>query len=101
MRVRPSVVDGDEGSQQAAPSFEASTAAHKRKVEDSVNDKLTAMAVTIEQLMAAQRKMAEGQEAFLKSNRAKLDRNKELMETIKTQGEEIKALRVLIQDSVS
>ena len=54
IRIRPSVVDGGGGSQQAAPGFEAvSTAARKRKAEDSVNDKLTAMAATIEQLMTA------------------------------------------------
>jgi hypothetical protein len=92
-----------------APRFGvASTAARKRKAEDSVNDKLTAMAATIEQLMAVQKETAEIQKAFLDSNRAILDRNKELMETIKaqgetikTQGEEIKSLRALIQDNTS
>lgn len=38
---------------------------------------------------------------LLDSNKAILDRNKELMETIKTQGEEIKSLRALIQDNTS
>jgi hypothetical protein len=102
MRVRPSMVEGCEGSQQDAPGFEAaSTAARKRKAEDSVNDKLTAMAVTIEQLVAGQKEMAESQKAFLESNKAILDRNKELMETIKTQGEEIKALKALIPNGSS
>jgi hypothetical protein len=75
--------------------------ARKRKAEDSVNDKLTAMAATIEQLMAIQREMAESQKAFLESNKMIPDRNKELTEMIKTQGEEIKALRALIQDNTS
>lgn len=95
-------MEGGGASQQAAPSFEAaSTAARKRKAEDSVNDKLTAMATTIGQLMAAQKGMAGNQEAFLESNKAILDRNKELSGMIKTQGEEIKALRALIQDSAN
>ena len=38
---------------------------------------------------------------FSESNKAILDRNKELMETIKAQGEEIKALRALIQANMS
>ena len=102
VRVRPSVAEEGDGSQQVAPGFEAaSTAARKRKAEDSVNDKLTAMAATIEQLMTAQKEMAESQKAFLDSNKAILDRNRELMETIKTQGEEIKSLRALIQDNIS
>jgi hypothetical protein len=107
MRVRPSVVEKSGGSQQVAPSFEAaSTATRKKKAEDSVNDKLTTMAATIERLMAAQKEMAGSQKTFLKSSKAILNRNKELMETIKTQGEtiktqgeEIKALRALIQDN--
>ena len=91
MRVRPSVAEGEDGSQRVAPGFEAaSTAARKRKAEDSVNDKLTAMAANIEQLMAVQKETAVSQKVFLDSNRAILDRNKELMETIKTQGETIK-----------
>jgi hypothetical protein len=91
MRVRPSAVEGSESSQQAAPSFEAAvTAARKRKAEDSVNDKLTAMAVTIEQLIAAQKEMAESQGAFLESNKAILDRNKELTDMSKMQGGEIR-----------
>jgi hypothetical protein len=54
MRVRPSVVEEGDGSQHAAPGFQAtSTAARKRKAEDSVNDKLTMMAATIERLVAA------------------------------------------------
>ena len=109
MKVRPSTVEGGDGSQQVAPGFGvASTAARKRKAEDSVNDNLTAMAATIEQLMAVQKETVESQKAFLDSNRAILDRNKELMEsiktqgeTIKTQGEEIKSLRALIQVNTS
>jgi hypothetical protein len=51
-RVRPSVVEESDGSQQVAPGFEAaSTAARKRMAEDSVNDKLTAMVATIERLI--------------------------------------------------
>jgi hypothetical protein len=102
MRVGPSMVEEYEGSQQVAPGFEAaSTAARKRKAEDSVNDKLTAMAATIEQLVAGQKEMAESQKAFLESSKAILDRNKELMETIKTQGEEIKTLKALIPNNSS
>jgi len=100
MSVRPSSVEGGEGSQ--TPGLEAAaTAARKRKAEDSVNDKLTAMATTIGRLMATQTEMAESQKAFLESNRMIMDRNKELTEMVKTQGEEIKALRALIQDSTS
>jgi seryl-tRNA synthetase len=96
VRVRQSLLEGGEGSQQAALGFEAvSTAARKRKAEDSVNDKLTAMAATVERLMTAQKEMAESQKALLESNKAILDRNKEVMETIKTQGEISKALRAL------
>jgi hypothetical protein len=85
-RVRPSIVEGGNGSQHAAPGFEAaSIAARKRKAEDSANDKLTTMAATIEQLMAAQKEMAESQRTFLESDKVILDRNKDLMETIKTQ----------------
>jgi urease gamma subunit len=94
MRVRPSVVEAGDGSQQCAPGFEAaSTAARKRKAEDSVNDKLTAIAATITQLVMAQKQTAKSQKAFLESNKAILDRNKallecnkELMETIETPG---------------
>jgi hypothetical protein len=46
--------------------------------------------------MAAQKEMAESQRAFLESDKVILDRNKDPMETIKTQGDEIKALRELI-----
>jgi hypothetical protein len=47
------VLEGGEGLQQVPPGFEAAaTAARKRKAEDSVNDKLTVIAATIEQLMA-------------------------------------------------
>ncbi|KAM0703119.1 hypothetical protein Q7P35_009057 [Cladosporium inversicolor] len=61
-KVRSSVMDEGDGSQQIAPSFEAvSTAARKRKAEDSVNDKLTAMAATITQLVMAQKQTAESQ----------------------------------------
>lgn len=107
MRVRPSVVEGGEGSQQAAPGFQtASTAARKRKAEDRVNDKLAAMAETIAQLVTAQKQTAESQRAFLGSNKAILNRNKALlesnqamMESIKAQGDEIKALKALLQES--
>jgi hypothetical protein len=106
-RVRPSVVEKSDGPQQVAPGFEAaSTAARKREAEDSVNDKLMAMAATISQLVMAQKQTAESQKAFLESNKAILDRhkallesNQELMETIRTQGEEIKALKALLQES--
>ena len=105
MRARPSMVEGGDSSQQVAPGFEAaSTAARKRKAEDSVNDKLTAMAATISQLVLAQKQTAESQKAFLESNKTILDRNKALlesnqamMETIKAQCEKIKALEALLQ----
>ncbi|ROV97003.1 hypothetical protein VSDG_04048 [Cytospora chrysosperma] len=101
-RTRADVAEEGNSSQQAASGFEAaSTAARKRKAEDSVNDKLTTIAAAIEQLMAAQKEMAGSQKASLDSNKAILDRNKGLMETIKTQGEEIKALQALIQDNTS
>jgi hypothetical protein len=55
MRAGPRVMEKSEGSQQVTPSFEAaSAAARKRKAEDSVNDKLVAMAETIAQLVTAQ-----------------------------------------------
>ncbi|KAM0724072.1 hypothetical protein Q7P37_000252 [Cladosporium fusiforme] len=95
MRVIPSVVDGGQDSQPAAPSFEAaSTAARKRKAEDSVNDKLAAMAATIEQLMDVQRQMVESQKTLLESN-------KTMVETVKAQGEEIKALKAMLQGGAS
>src|ERR1700712_1959374 len=107
MRGRSSVVEAGDGSQQFAPGFEAaSTVARKRKAEDSVNDKLAAMAATITQLVMAQKQTAESQKAFLESNKTILDRNKALleskqamMETIKAQGEKIKALEALLQAS--
>lgn len=43
--------------------------------------------------------MAERQQAFMGSNKAILNRSKELMETIKTQGEELKVSRTLIPDN--
>jgi hypothetical protein len=65
MRIRPIVVDEGEGSQQPTPGFEAaSTVARKRKAEDSVNDKLTAVAATITQLVMAQEHTAKSLEAF-------------------------------------
>ena len=52
--VQTSAVEGGVASQQAAPGFEAvATAARKRKAENSVDDKLTAMATPIGQLTAA------------------------------------------------
>ena len=94
----------EEGPQRSAPGFEAtSTAARKRKAEDSVNDKLIAMAENTSKLVIAQKQTAESQKAFLESNKAILDRNKallecnkELIETIKRQGEEIKELNALL-----
>lgn len=75
MRVRPSAVEAGHGSQQFAPGFEAaSTAACKRKAEDRVNDKLTAMAATTSQLVMAQKQTAESQKAFLESNKANVIR---------------------------
>jgi len=56
----------------------------KRRAEDSVKDKLTAMVATIEQLMPVRKTMAERQTVSFESNKAMLDRNKELMETLKT-----------------
>jgi hypothetical protein len=60
IKVRSSVVERGEDLQQVAPTFEAAaTAIRKRKAEDSVSDKLTGMTATIEQLMAAQKEIAE------------------------------------------
>lgn len=56
---------------------------------------------TIEQMMTVRKEIVASQKAFLEHNKATSDRNKELMEMIKAQGEEIKALRALIQDSMS
>lgn len=50
--VRSSATENDGASQQAPPSFDAaSTAACRRKAEDSFNDKLAAMAETIAHLV--------------------------------------------------
>jgi hypothetical protein len=54
MRVRSSAIEDDSVSQPAPPGFEAaSTAARKRKAEDSINNKLAAMVETIVQLVTA------------------------------------------------
>ena len=105
VRIRPSVAEEGEGSQQVAPGYEAaSTAARKRKAEDSVNDKLVAMAATITQLVMAQKQTAESQKAVLKSdktilacNKALLESKQAMMDTIKAQAEKIKALEALLQ----
>lgn len=48
MKCRPRVSEGEEDSQDVPLGDEAaSTAARKRKAEDSVNDKPTAMAATM------------------------------------------------------
>jgi hypothetical protein len=48
MRVRTSVAEDDGVLQQTAPGFDAaSTAARRRKVENSVNDESVAIAETI------------------------------------------------------
>jgi hypothetical protein len=81
IEIRSSVVEEGEDSQQATPGFEAaSTVTCKRKAENSVNDKLTAMAATITQLVMAQKHTAESLEAFLESYETILDRNKALLE---------------------
>ena len=106
-RTRAGVAEEGDGLQHAAPGFEAaSTAARKREAEDSINDKLAAMAATIIQLVMAQKQAVESQKAFLESNKTALDRNRALlesnqtmMETIKAQGEKIKALEALLQAS--
>lgn len=100
MRVRPGVVEGGEGARQTAPGFEAaSTAARKRKAENSVNGKLAAMAEAVAQLVTAQKQPAKSQKVFLEINKAVLDRNKALLDsnqammgTIKAQCEKSKAL---------
>jgi predicted nucleic acid-binding Zn-ribbon protein len=102
MRVRPSVADGSEGLQQVTPDFEVvSTAVRKRKAEDSVNDKLAAMADAIAQLAMAQKEMTENHKALVESNTIMMETIKAQAKDIKTQGEEIKALRALIQEGVS
>jgi hypothetical protein len=59
-RARPSVAEEGDDLQRDAPGFEAaSTAACKRKAEDSINDKLAAMAATITQLVMARKQTAE------------------------------------------
>jgi cyclophilin family peptidyl-prolyl cis-trans isomerase len=106
-RARLSMVEEGDGLQHDAPDFEAaSTAARKRKAEDSINDKLAAKSATITQLAMAQKQTAESQNAFLESTNTVLDRNKTLvasnqamMDTIKAQGEKIKALEALLQAS--
>jgi hypothetical protein len=106
-RARLSVVEEGDSLQHDAPGFEAaSTAARKRKAEDSINDKLAAKAATIAQLVMAQKQTAESQKAFLESNKTVLDRDKALLEsnqavmvTIKAQSKKIKALEALLQAS--
>lgn len=107
MRVRSSAGEDGGASLKVAPRFVAAlTAARKRKAKDSVNNKLTAVAETIAQLVAAQKQTAESQRVFHDSNKAILSRMKALLEsnqamtvTIKAQGEEIKALKALLQGS--
>lgn len=54
-RVRPSAVDGGEDLQQVTPTFVGTAAAiGKRKAEDSVNNKLTAMAATVTPIISFQ-----------------------------------------------
>ena len=48
MWIRRDVTDGNEGSQQTALGYKAtSTVKRKRKAEDSIKDKLTVTAATI------------------------------------------------------
>lgn len=72
-----------------------------RKAGKSASDELKAVTANIEQLLAAQKGIAESQKALLENNRAIVDRDKELMETIKAQGEGIQALQALIHDNSS
>ena len=93
MKVKPRVADGSEDLQQVTPGFEAaSSAVRKRKAEDSVNDKLAAM---------AQKDMTENHKALVESNTIMMEMIKAQAKDIKAQGEEIKPLRALIQDGVS
>ena len=102
MKVKPRAANVGEDLQQVTPGFEAaSTAVRKRKAEDSVNDKLAAMADAIAQLAMAQKDMTENHKALIESNTIMIEMIKAQAKDIKAQGEEIKALRVLIQDGVS
>lgn len=102
MKVKPRAANVGEDLQQVTPGFEAaSTAVRKRKAEDSVNDKLAAMADAIAQLAMAQKDMTENHKALVESNTIMMEMIKAQAKDIKAQGEEIKALRALIQDGVS
>lgn len=73
----------------------------KRKAEDSVHDKLAAMADAIAQLAMAQKDMTENHKALVESNKIMMEMIETQAKDIKAQGEEIKSLRALIQDSAS
>jgi hypothetical protein len=101
-KVKPRVADGSKDLQQVTPGFEAaSTAMRKRKAEDSVNDKLAALADAVAQLAMAQKDMTENHKALVESNTIMMEMIKTQAKDIKVQGEEIKALRALIQEGVS
>jgi hypothetical protein len=101
-KVKPRVADGSKDLQQVTPGFEAaSTAMRKRKAEDSVNDKLAALADAVAQLAMAQKDMTENHKALVESNTIMMEMIKTQDKDIKVQGEEIKALRALIQEGVS
>lgn len=85
-----------EGLLRAALTFEAALAVERKR---RVNDKLTAMAATITELMEAQEQMAESQKVFMEGGKALVDSNRTMMETIKAQAEEIMALKALVQES--
>ncbi|KAK5110790.1 hypothetical protein LTR85_000719 [Meristemomyces frigidus] len=70
----------------ASFNFEAMSAAErKRKAEESINDKLVALTDTV-------RRMSDNQNILMESNKA-------MVEAIKGQAEEIKALKALLKDN--
>jgi hypothetical protein len=92
-KVKARVADGSEDLQQVTPGFgAASTVVRKRKAEDSVNDKLAAM---------AQKDITENHKALVESNTTVMEMIKAQAKDSKAQGEEIKALRALIQDNAN
>lgn len=102
IKVVQSAMKQNESLQQAAASFEAASAAErKRKSEESVNDKLTAMAATIAELVSIQKQLVECQILLLECNKALIDSNKGMIERIKAQAEEVKVLKAKMQDSGS
>jgi hypothetical protein len=71
MRIRSSEMERAKDVQRLPSGFEAALgAARKKKPGGSVNDKLTATAATIEQVLTTQKEMTGSQKAFRDSDKA-------------------------------